>query len=526
MKRRPKLSEQKFDLFADQLKSWITDSVSPFENDTPAKQKKRKAEALADPLRFCAIYLPHYFYTDFGEFHTDWGEFAELRDEVGLIGAPREHAKSTFFTLAMPLRNIVFRLRWFQLIISDTSDQATGFTVEIRSELEENPRLRHDFPEACARGKKWQMGDFIANGVRTLARGSGEKVRGLKNGPHRPDYGVADDFENDENVENPKLVEKGLRWLRRAVIGSMGKGYCFLMVGNLFHPKSVLSRLIAARDEEDGEKLYKSKVYAAWLDFGKETQRPLWPANWSVERLNEKRRAMGRKDFNAEMMNKVAIDGAAFEESWIIGYGPEELVNKRLVIMTAADPSATSTSTADFKSVLTIALDVDEMCVYVLHAWIRRGTPGQLFDSAYSQNDEYKSQAVAIEENMLKDYLHEAIQAYAIKRGRYIPWRAINHSTNKIARIIGTLQYLAEYGKLKFRRGHSDQEILIEQLLYLEDANTNDDGPDALEMAVSEAQGANFGPVEVTAVPLGTSQTSGWGGMRHDHGRQGYLNGR
>jgi predicted phage terminase large subunit-like protein len=485
MRKKPVLSEVGFDKFADELRGWIADSVSPFEDDTPEKKADRIERARADKLFFFQTYLPHYFSTDFGDFHREWEAVTELKDEVFLLGAPREHAKSTFFTFGVPVHNIVYQLRRFQIICSDTNDQATGFTLAIRVELEENPRLKHDFGDL--RGTKWQAGDFVANDCRTLARGHGQRVRGLKHRQYRPDFAVADDFENDENVQNPRLVAARLDWLISAVIGSMGKGFLFLMVGNLFHPKSVLSQLIAAREEETGEKLYKSFVYEAWIDYGLPTQRPLWPANWPPERLEHKRKIMGSRLFNKEMMNKVAVEDAAFQESWIVGYEPEELNGKLLVNLTGADPSATSKDTSDFKALISVALDPQAMIFYVLHAYIRIASPGGFFEQAYRQHDEYGGQVV-VEENMLKDFLHEAIANFAKDKKRYIPWKAVQHSTNKIARIIGTLQYLVEFGKLRFRRGHSDQERLIEQLLYLEDTNTNDDGPDALEMAVSELQ--------------------------------------
>ena len=70
---------------------------------------------------------------------------------------------------------------------------------------------------------------------------------------------------------------------------------------------------------------------------------------------------------------------------------------------------------------------------------------------------------IGIEDNMLEDFLHEAIFNYAKQVGRYLPWQAVHHSTNKEARIIGTLSYLVEHGKLLFEKGHSDQDLLIEQ---------------------------------------------------------------
>jgi hypothetical protein len=468
MRKRPKLTEYRFDQWVDEMKSWIQESVSPFEDDTPEKQKERKERSRYDLLYFCETYLPHYFSVEFGDFHEEWEELTEIRDAAVFVGAPREHAKSTFFSFGVPIRNICHKLRWFQLIISDTNDQATGFTLPIRLELEENPRLRHDFGDLT--GKTWKKGDFTtSNGVRTLARGRGEKVRGLKNRQHRPDFAVVDDFENDENVENPELVKKGMRWLKRAVIGSMGAGFTFLMIGNLFHPKSVLSQFIAEKDE-DGKPLYVSRVYDCWLDFGKPTQRPLWPALWPVERLEKKQRTMGTVDFNAEMRNLTGAENSPFKEEWFRYYEESDLDGRALHTATGVDPSAKSGEANDFKSIVTASLD-----------------RGEMVDASYNQVDHYGGQ-IGIEDNMLEDFLHEAIQSYARKVGRYLPWRPVHHSSNKEARIIGTLSYLVEHGKLRFIKGHSDQDRLVEQLVYILNKNVNDDGPDGLEMAVSMLQ--------------------------------------
>lgn len=496
MRKRPEITENKFDQWAEQLKSWIQESVSPFEADTPDKQAARLEAGKYDLLFFCKTYLPHYFTAEFGDFHAEWEALTDIHDESVFVAAPREHAKSTFFTFGVPIRNICYVLRWFQIVISDTNDQATGFTLPIRLELEENPRLKHDF--GSLRGRVWKSNDFTSKkGVRVLARGRGEKVRGLKHRQYRPDFVVVDDFENDENVENPKLVEKGIRWLKRAVIGSMGAGYTFLMVGNLFHPKSVLSQFIAEKDET-GQFLYGSRIYRAWLDFGKPDQRPLWPALWPPERLEKKRRQMGTVDFNAEMMNLTGAEESPFREEWFRYYLRVEIVNRTLLVASFVDPSATSTERSDFKAVITVSVErADQLIFRCLHAWIRRATIGEMFAAAYHQVDHYGGQ-IGIEENMLKDFLHEAIQQEAKRRNRYLPWMPVHHSGNKRARIVGALSYLVEHGLIFFEKGHSDQDLLVEQLIYIDNKNVNDDGPDALEGAVGLLQG----PGE--AVCLGT----------------------
>lgn len=480
MRKRPQITEARYDKWADDLKRWITDSVSPFENDSPGLQKERIKLAKHGLLHFCEIYLPHYFPLPFGELHYEWEEFTEIRDEAAFLAAPREHGKSTFFSFAVPLRNICLQLRMFQMIISDTNDQATGFSLPIRLELEENPRLKHDFGDL--RGSIWKSNDFTtSNGVRVLARGKGEKVRGLKNRQYRPDFAVVDDFENDENVENPRLIRKGKTWLKRAVIGSMGAGYTFLMVGNLFHPKSVLSQFIAEKDET-GALLYRSKIYRAWVNHGKPNQHPLWPEAWPPERLEKKRRQMGSVDFNAEMINLTGEEGSPFPENNFRYYEQENLI-RNLITATFCDPSAKNGESNDYKAVITVGLERNAMQMYVLRAWVRRTGIAEMFDEIYRQQEKYHSM-VGIEENMLKDFLHESIENYARESGKWLPWMPVHHRTNKIGRIISTLQYLISYGKLQFCRGDSDQDRVVEQLIYLLNKNVNDDGADALEGAV------------------------------------------
>jgi len=500
MRKRPLLSEGQYDKQVAELRAFVKESVSPFENDTPQKKKERIARSLGDKLFFMQTYLPHYFTCDFGEFHGEWSEVADLQDQFALIGAPREHAKSTFFTFGDPLHVICHGLIRFGLLISDTHEQAQNFTVAIKVELEDNVRIRHDFGDLKTRS--WSDDDFrTKNGVALLARGRKDKVRGIRRGPYRPDYARFDDMENDDNVENPRLVKRLISWIRGTVLGSMGKGYRALMVGNLFHPRSAISQLIAMLDDETGLPLYFSKVYDAILDEGTPEERPLWPANWPMERLRKKRIDMGSFDFNREMRNKVAVDGSPFPDEQVTYYQLEEIAGKQLVTVSALDPSAKAGENNDYRAVVTWSLDPEQMIFYCRHAWLKKKSIGEMFAAAYAQEEAYKPESVEVEENMLKDFLHEAIANYARQEERYLPWAPVNHSTNKEARIVGTCAYLWEYGKMRFIKGHSDQNMLVEQFIYLLTPSVHDDGPDASEMAISKLQSGSFKPACAASDP-------------------------
>ena len=487
MKRRPKLTEYRYDQWAQELSEWIRASVSPFEKDTREKQRKRIERARFDRLYFFKTYLPHYFHADFGEFHDEWSDLADIKDEAVFIAAPREHAKSTFFTFGIPLHDICYNARHFIIIVSDTNDQATGFTLPIRLELEDNVRLKHDFGQF--RGRKWAENDFTtASGIRVLARGRGEKLRGVKNLQWRPDRAIIDDFENDTNVRNPRLVKQGKDWLQKAVLGSMGEGFSFTMIGNIFSPRSILAQFIAEKDE-DGP-VYVSRIYSALKDDGA----PLWPEVWSRQRLEKKRRQMGTVNFNAEMLNRVGADESPFKEEW---FKYIEIVSpKAWRIASFLDPSAKSGMANDFKAIVTVALDPEKMLFDVLHAWIRHATVNAMIEACYRIVEEYGG-TLGMETNMLEDFLREPFNRAAIDRQKYLPITEVRHSSNKEGRIIATLTPLVEFQKLRFVKGHSDQDLLVEQLIYILDPNVNDDGPDALEGAVSLLQGA--GSIEYAA---------------------------
>lgn len=81
-------------------------SGAKFAGDTPAKQLRRKAEAIVFPERFNRSYLPHYFRDEGCPAHQL--VYAALRWETRMVARlPRGHAKSTIATFAYPLHQVV-----------------------------------------------------------------------------------------------------------------------------------------------------------------------------------------------------------------------------------------------------------------------------------------------------------------------------------------------------------------------------------------------------------------------------------
>jgi predicted phage terminase large subunit-like protein len=76
-----------------------------------------------------------------------------------------------------------------------------------------------------------------------------------------------------------------------------------------------------------------------------------------------------------------------------------------------------------------------------------------------------------------------------------LPVKGVTHRIAKETRVAG-LSPLMERGKIRFIRGHSDQELLVEQLLYFPSKTLHDDGPDALAAAVALTECMPTGEVQ------------------------------
>ena len=138
---------------------------------TGPKGLRRKLGAI-DLEYFGRAYLAHYFVRKSPAFHGEldriWLEGvmkgldpAASAKEISradgcrrAIEAPRGHAKSTTFTFKDSIHAAVYAYKHYEIILSDSSEQAEGFLADIKTEFEENAALREDFGEL--EGRVWK----------------------------------------------------------------------------------------------------------------------------------------------------------------------------------------------------------------------------------------------------------------------------------------------------------------------------------------------------------------------------------
>jgi len=484
---KKKLTNSEYQKRVDQILGGMHREVSAFSDTSDAAKQARRERSKTDHFYFFQTYLPHYFSSPPAPFHHELIAQVDRRpgpDEVvipAVDAAPRGFAKSTIVSFGYSLHQICHALRHFILLGSDTEDLASDLTGYIYLEMLYNERLRCDFGELVR--DNWAVDDFVAlNDVRIKARGRGQRVRGLKHKNWRPDLVILDDMENDQNVRNPELVRKLLDWITGAVYPSIEVNGSLLWIGTILARKSAL--YIAIHSEEEPYCNWRRQIYRAIQADGA----ALWPDKYPLETLKQQKAAMGTLAFNREKMNDPVNEGGVFQEDWLKFYFPEELRGKHLVVAGFFDPSVEGDATSDYKAILTVGWDRRDMAYYILDAYIRKASIDAAIAAAYARHEQWGYWQFGVEVVAFQKLLLREFDRAAQQRGFHLPIKGTGQTINKVMRISG-LSPKVERGQIRFCRGQGNQDLLIEQLLYFPSKTVNDDGPDALEGALSLLEG-------------------------------------
>ncbi|HQR20742.1 MAG TPA: hypothetical protein PKV98_07740 [Burkholderiaceae bacterium] len=222
------------------------------------------------------------------QFHRDcWALYCEPITYAA-VAAPRGHAKSTALTHDFGLATALFRVEDYIVIVSATEDLAIQHLGDIATELRENEDLIRDFQiDKLETDAKTDIIVRFKDGhkCRFLAKGSGQKMRGIKWNGKRPGLILCDDLEEDEQVENKDRRLKFARWFRRALLPCLRRNGKIRMHGTILHEEALLARVIAGSKKKD-EPSWRTKLFKAHASFDDFTQ-ILWPEQFPEARLRE-----------------------------------------------------------------------------------------------------------------------------------------------------------------------------------------------------------------------------------------------
>ena len=408
--------------------------------------------------------------SDTPDFHREmWELFCSNHKQVA-VAAPRGHAKSTAGTHAYTLAATLFRESDYVLVVSDTVSQAVQFLGDIKKELTDNEDLISLF------GVKGLLKDTEDDIIcemddghlfRVQARGSEQKVRGLKWKNKRPSLLICDDMENDEIVLNRDRRLKFKRWFYAALLPALSDKGKVRVVGTILHMDSLLENLmpgsqLASRPRgmdylvrEDLKEYattrlpWKSVKYRAHTD---DFSKLLWPQAKTVDYFKARKEDAVRQGlgdvYSQEMLN-LPLDqsNTFFNRSDFIPMKVDD--HKRSMIYYATCDLAVSTKDRSDYSAFTIAGVDEDGRLYLKNVIRRRMDTLEIIETMFMLQKLYKPVLFGIEQGVIQKSIGPYLNDAMMKRGEFINIVLMKPTADKISRA-RSMQARMRSGAVKF----------------------------------------------------------------------------
>jgi predicted phage terminase large subunit-like protein len=390
------------------------------------------------------------------EFHKEIWDLVTSNSKQVAIAAPRYHAKSTAVTHAYTLASVLFRESRYVLIVSDTVSQAIQFLGDIKKELLDNEDLRSLFSIKDGPFPKDTEDDLIVEmddgyTFRIQAKGSEQKLRGLKWANLRPDLVIGDDMENDEIVMNKDRRMKFKRWFYGALIPCVSSSGKIRIVGTILHLDSLLENLMPTSQlathrgvkdlvREDLKEYsrnvlpWKSVKYRAHTD---DFETLLWPEMKTAEQfrmLKDDYVRQGLADiYSQEMLNiPLDISDTFFKKVDFVAMKPEDQ-KKKLVYYATCDLAVSQSQRADYSAFVVGGMD-DEGKLYCKHVIKERMDALEIVDTILMIQKIYKPVLFGLEQGTIQKAIGPYLNEEMLKRGEFINTVLLKPSGDKLTR--------------------------------------------------------------------------------------------
>jgi predicted phage terminase large subunit-like protein len=481
-----------------ELRKRIATQTISKQNETEREKRDRIEKLKKDFSAFARYYFPHYIDSEFGWFHKEAAKkIAKDPNIFAILEWPREHAKSVFADVMVPM--------WLKargeldgmMLASASYDKAAGLLGDIQAELMENQLYKEDFGEQFSLGD-WQDGHFsTSDGVGFWAFGRGQSPRGTRNAAKRPNYGVIDDIDDAKIVKNDELVGEAVDWILGDFFGALSiLGARLVVAGNRIHKKAILSHLVGDVEPDDPKRegVTHIKVFAIEDEKHNESNvsapgaRPAWKERYTLEVLNQKMIKMGYRNAMREFFHKHIPKGKVFKPEDLPWWMPLKY-HQYDELITYNDPSFKDTKKNDFKAIVLVGRKGTKYTI--LDCFVRQAKVTDMVASHYDMHESVGDLVCRhyMEANFMQDTLLDGYEEEGKERGYQMPIRPDKRKKpDKFARIENLLPLFSR-GMVGFneeKKKNPDMQVLREQFLGF--PNGHDDGPDAVEGAISLMQ--------------------------------------
>lgn len=400
------------------------------------------------------------------------GEISRL-----IVSMPPRHGKSEFCSRYFPAWYVGRHPGRRVILTSYEATFAEAWGRRARDLLREHGKRMFDVEVRAdvSAARNWEL--TTGGGMATAGVGGAITGKGA-------DLLIVDDpVKNADEAVSPTIRAKVWEWWRSTAYTRLEPGGSALIVMTRWHPEDLAGMLLRGADET-GDVWHELRLPAlAEADdpLGRARGQALWPERFDERTLAKIRGSLGDYWWNALYQQTPRnIEGVEWPESYFDGVWFDEWPDRgraelRLI---ALDPSKGKNSRHSDYCALTIGYLVDGL-LYV-DAVIER-IPLRLIAERFAElAAEHQCQVGIVESNAFQELLAAPIRAAVEAAGHDMRLVLAANTTNKIVRIRGLSEPLANR-KMRFRRGSKGSDLLVRQLRQFP-RDDHDDGPDSLEM--------------------------------------------
>ena len=431
-------------------------------------------------ILFGKVTMPNMFSSASPSFHYKIAEhLMDSEDKQVNIIAPRGHAKSSIVGGVFPLYHLMFdKGPKLIVLVSRTQDHAVKLLGTIKDVLDYSMEFRSVFGYwGMNSAKTWAKSEIeLKDGSMIICKGTGQQLRGIKHGNQSPTLIIVDDPEDENNTKTSEAMESNLRWLLQSALPSLDpvKGR-IAIIGTPIHQRCIVETL---KDMKGWTNMLfkpnmdtKTALWESWQPYEKLKKK--YEELKSINRLSVFYReylceVIGDEDqlFKESYINYYEgiltkdDDGAYIKLSSLKGETVDEV--RPVNIFMGVDPASSTRQTADFSTIVTVAIDNDGNR-FVMPYYRKRSSPMNVAEAILEQVKIYKPDKTRIESVGYQEMLREYLRKRCEEENIFVPGLEIKEITrnSKSSRLETMEPYFAQ-GKFFMRK---DMEELRNELL-------------------------------------------------------------
>ena len=242
---------------------------------------------------FFHIYFHDYVTYKVANFQKEMFKISEDENVMmAVICGFRNSGKSSIMTASYPIWSILGKMeRKFVVILSQTAELAKQHFSNLKRELENNDLLKQDLGP-FQQQDEWNSCSLIIPkyNAKIIAVSKEQSFRGIRHGKYRPDLIIGDDIENLASVKSEESRKQTYDWFNGEVMPLRADNAKVVILGNLLHEDSLISRLGREINEEIRDGVYRE--YPLIDDKGKIA----WPGKYKdMDEVKKEEKIVGDK---------------------------------------------------------------------------------------------------------------------------------------------------------------------------------------------------------------------------------------